>query len=507
MFIDVRTLPDGSRLETDLAIIGGGVAGITLARALADSRAHICIIEAGGLEYDAEVQAFYDGECVGISYPLTGNRLRYFGGSSNHWGGFCRPLEAIDFEVRDWVPHSGWPFAIDELAPYYGPASEVVEIAPPRFGDKTYWARHTGTELPDLPSGRMEQRFVQFSPPTRFGTRYRDELRAAPNVDVLLNANVTLIAARTDGRSVQAVRIATLNGLHHEVHARQFVLATGGLENARMLLLSDDVMPAGLGNRHDLVGRYFMEHPHLSGFGDIVLADLERLPPIYRRRVRVEGRDASAAFTPSERFLRDNALLNAVFMAGEAGTYRDDTTADWPHARQHVDMLRAASHLIGRPHRPADAPLGNWLGLGCACEQAPNPDSRVMLTDERDRLGLRRIRLDWRLTHQDRHSVVTHMRMLAAEIGALGAGRMLVYAEHPDDWPAIVSGGAHHMGTTRMHDDPRQGVVDRNAKVHGVDNLYIAGSSVFPTSGAANPTLTIVALTLRLADHLRTRVT
>ena len=132
-----------------------------------------------------------------------------------------------------------------------------------------------------------------------------------------------------------------------------------------------------------------------------------------------------------------------------------------------------------------------------------NPDSRVTLSDQRDVLGLRRIRLDWRLSTHDRHSIIEHIRSLALEIGALGIGRMFIDVGDPDGWPEIVRGGAHHMGTTRMHDDPHKGVVDRNCRLHGCDNLYVIGGSVFPTSGAANPTLTIVALTLRLADHLR----
>jgi choline dehydrogenase-like flavoprotein len=505
--IDALTLPDQSQFEADIAIIGGGPAGITLARAFADSPTAVCLIEGGGLSFDAEVQSLYAGENVGIDYPLGSRRMRFLGGSSNHWGGYCRPLDPIDFEQRDWVPNSGWPFTIDELLPYYGPASETVEIGSPRFDDKAYWETHTGEPLPEPVSGRLALRFVQFSPPTRFGERYRDALSRAGNVRVLLNANLVNIASIGEGSSVSGLEIRTLTGLQHRVRARRYVLATGGLENPRMLLLSNRDVPYGLGNQHDLVGRYFMEHPHLTGFGDIVVGELERLPKIYRRHVRVEGRPASAAFVPTMRLLRQRRLLNATFMTGEAGHYRYDTVSEWPRAAEHMRMLKAARNLLGTAEQPlepaADAPLGAWLGLGCACEQVPNPDSRVTLASERDALGLRRIRLDWRLTAEDRRSLVEHVRSLAIEIGALGIGRMKIDVGDPQQWPAVVAGGAHHMGTTRMHDDPRRGVVDRNCRVHGIDNLYVAGSSVFPTGGAANPTLTIIALTLRLADHLR----
>ncbi len=512
MFTDARTLTDRTTIEADLAIIGGGVAGITLARAFQGSAVKVCVIEAGGMQLDAEVQALYRGESVGIEYPLDATRLRFLGGSSNHWGGYCRPLDPIDFEQRDWVPHSGWPFTIDELKPYYPDASTIVEVAPGKYADVDYWEQMTGEDLPALATGRMRLQFVQFSPPTRFGERYGPELKEAKNIQVLLNANVVNIGAAAEGQVVEKLAIRTLDGRSHTVKARYHVLATGGLENARLLLLSNDVVPAGLGNQNDLVGRFFMEHPHLSGFGEIVVGDLKRVPPLYRERVVVEGRPAKVAFNPSYPFLREAKLLNATFMGGVAGDYHasDQATESGPGKVLPTDVLKAARRFLADgdgPVRPEDpAYIGSPMGLGCAGEQAPNPDSRVTLSRQRDALGLPEIKLDWRLSEQDRHSLVTHMHSLALEFGALGMGRMVRYFEDDRTWPARVDGGSHHMGTTRMHDDPRQGVVDRNSKVHGMDNLYVAGSSVFPTGGSANPTLTIVALTLRLADHLRPRL-
>ena len=509
MFIDARTLADRTLFKSDIAVIGGGPAGITLARGFANRATEVCLIEAGGLEPDTATQALYQGENAGIEYPLSSSRLHWFGGSSNHWGGYCRPLDPIDFEGRDWVPHSGWPFGIEELAPYYPLASEIVEIAPAHFADQAYWQKATEEVLPDPVTGRMQVRYVHFSPPTRFGSRYGPELERASNIEVLLHANVVNIAATAGARAVTHLGIRTLNGRNHQVQAKVYVLASGGLENARLLLSSNDVVQTGLGNQNDLVGRFFMEHPHLSGFGEAVFAELKRLPKVYRERVVVDGRAVKAAFNPSARFLRERRLLNATFMLGLAGQYSREDASDSERSVAHTDMLKAARHFLADESGSIDAevppPLGYWLGMGCACEQVPNPDSRVMLAEDRDALGLRRIRLDWRLTEQDRRSLVEHMRSLAMELGALGIGRMLLKIADDGVWPEKVSGGSHHMGTTRMHDDPKRGVVDRNARVHGVDNLYIAGSSVFPTAGAANPTLTLVALTLRLADHLRAR--
>ncbi len=509
MFTDARELPDHSEIQADLAIIGGGAAGISLARALAGTRLKVCLAEAGGMAYDADVQALYEGESVGIDYSLTANRLRFLGGSTNHWGGYCVPLESIDFEERDWLPHSGWPFGREELDPYYGPACQVVEIGSPRFDDLDYWQRQTGTPMLQQGTGRLRTRVVQFSTPTHFGQRYRSELEAAKSLQVLLNANVVNIAAAPNGGHIDHLKVRTLTGLSHRIRARQFVLATGALENARVLLLSNDVVRPGLGNQNDLVGRFFMEHPHLSGFAEVVTANRARLPALYVERKDIEGRSAQAALVPTDQTLRSRRLLNAMFMLGLAGTYRDnappylgpETTA------AHKTMLRAARRFLADgegPLNPQDPSYcGLWLGIGCACEQVPNPDSRVSLADKLDHLGQREIRLDWRLTEQDRHSVVWHMHSLGLELASLGIGRMVLNVDDDGIWPAHVGGGSHHMGTTRMHVDPRKGVVDRNCRVHSVDNLYVAGSSVFPTSNAANPTLTIVALALRLADHLK----
>jgi choline dehydrogenase-like flavoprotein len=512
MLIDARTLPQGSVLDTDLAIVGAGPAGITLARALASARREICLIESGGLAYDADTQALYQGENAGIEYPLAGSRLRFLGGSSNHWGGYCRPLDPIDFEGRDWVPHSGWPFQRRELDPYYGPASGLVEVGVPAFENPTYWEAKTGEAIPPPATGRLLTRFFQFSPPTRFGERYRRDLEEMRGLRLLLNANVTRIGAIGEGRAVDALDLRTLGGRALRVRARCYVLAAGGLENPRLMLASNDVVKPGLGNECGLVGRFFMEHPHLDGFGEIVVADLRRLPEILRRRVVADGVPAQATFRPSAEHLRRRRLLNAGFMIGLAAHHRQgkDTHLTPERSAAHVDMLRAARRFLADgagPLDPSDPSYsGAWFGIGCACEQAPNPDSRVTLADDRDPLGMAKLRLDWRLTETDRRSAVANIRALAMEFGTLGAGRMIMNVEDDGRWPEVVRGGNHHLGTTRMSDDPRQGVVDRNGRVHGMDNLYVAGSSVFPTAGAANPTLTILALTLRLADHLRERL-
>ena len=505
MLIDARELEDGSRIQADLAIIGAGPAGISLARAYAGAGRAVCLLESGGLSAEAQTQTLCQGESVGIAYPLTATRLRQFGGTSGHWGGYCRPLDAIDFEARDWVPLSGWPIDRTALDPYWEAASAAVEVAPARFDDPGYWVRATGEPLIDWPAGRVTTRFFQFSPPTRFGLRYRGELAASAHVRVLLHANVTQIAARPEARAVEHLAVRTLGGRRLRVQARRYVLAAGGIENARLLLLSNDRNPAGLGNQHDMVGRCFMEHPHLGGFADVAVADLRRLPRIYRERIRADGRDARVSYGPDPEHLRRARLLSASFTMSVI----DELRAGGPSGAGVAPntLLRAAFPFLtdeGAPPRAAEPAFsGVRLGIGCACEQAPNPDSRVTLGAETDVLGLRRTRLDWRLTEQDRRSLVANIHALARELGAAGIGRMRPRLDDDGRWEERVSGGSHHMGTTRMSADPRRGVVDADCRVHGVANLYVAGSSVFATSGSANPTLNLLALAYRLADHLR----
>ena len=506
MFLDARDLPDGHLVESDVAVVGSGPSGMTLTRVLASRGFDVTLLESGGREPDGATNDLARGEVRGRVYPLPATRQRYFGGSSNHWGGYCRPLDPIDFEAREWVAFSGWPFGREELAPYYGPASEIVEIAPARFDDVAYWQAQTEEPRLGLVAGRLTERFYQFSPPTRFASRYGPELAASARVRVLLYANLVRILAAESLRAIDHLEVRTLTGRTHRVRARAYVLAAGGLENPRLLLASRDRIPEGIGNQNGLVGRFFMEHPHVGGVAQIVMRDPRRLPRVYRERVVADGRAGRAAFFPTADFLRRERLLNVSFTVTVKGRYRGDEQEE--PAAEHLRMLRAAEAFLieRRPESAETETQGAWVSVGCRSEQVPNPDSRVTLSSETDALGMPRLVLDWRLTEQDRRSIAAHVRSLAYELGALGLGRLQMHIADDGLWPERVGVGSHHMGTTRMSDDPRRGVVDRDCRVHGLENLYIAGSSVFPTGGAVNPTLTIVALALRLGDHLGGRL-
>src|SRR3989442_12313117 len=246
MFLDVRHIAGGTELGCDLCIVGAGAAGITIARELADSKLSVLLLESGGLQLDSHTQDLYSGENSGRPYPIRDSRLRYFGGATNHWWGWCRPLDQIDFEEREGLRHSGWPLSRAELDPYYARAQRICQLGPFRY-DTAFWAETIGIKPFSL-GGRVDSAILQFSPPTRFGEVYRNDLRRSTNVRVLLNANLVGLELAPGSAVVRRARVATLAGKRFAIRVRQLVLAAGAIENARLLLASNDVQRAGIGN-------------------------------------------------------------------------------------------------------------------------------------------------------------------------------------------------------------------------------------------------------------------
>ncbi|MGB5094086.1 MAG: GMC family oxidoreductase [Parvibaculum sp.] len=506
MFIDGRQIAEGTILETDLAIIGAGAAGITLARQLSGKDMSIALIESGGFDFDAEVQDLYDGETIGVPYTIDTSRLRYFGGSTNHWGGWCRPLEAIDFEARDWVPHSGWPITRAELDPFYDRATKVCQLGSTEFDNAQAWSNDGKNRMMAFPGGDIMTRFFLYSPPTRFGQKYRNDIGTAPNIKTYLNANVTEIVPDATGQTVEKLSVATLTGRRFEIRPKYCILATGGIENARMLLLSHSIVKKGLGNAHDIVGRYFMEHPHVDAPAQMVFTDISDMAAWYPARVAYGDTHVRGVFMHSADYLRREKRLGTIMTIHRS---RPITALDPLLANGERPLEPSLLHLTRSTtsHAAPDENLGVLFGTGCATEQAPNPQSRVTLSTDKDALGLPRTRMDWRLTAEDRENLRRNFEALARAFGRWGEGRVRILFPHKDKWEEAEGWGNHHMGTTRMSADPHHGVVNADCKVHGMNNLYIAGSSVFTTSGTINPTLTIVALALRLADHVEARMT
>jgi choline dehydrogenase-like flavoprotein len=498
MLIDARELDPERLIECDVCLIGAGAAGITLARSLSTGSRSICVLESGAFSPDRSTQALYEGDASGTilgdsSGYLSRSRLRYFGGSTNHWSGFCRPLDEDDFEERSWIPHSGWPIRAADLAAFYDRAAAILRIDP--FTGEDGGGAAAGSEagiFPDHPAV-LTCRY-HFSR-VQFRAQYEEELAASPQVTVIVHANVTAIEVSDAGTAVTELRVATLTGRHFAVRARLYVLAAGGVENARLLLASDRVQKTGLGNGRDLVGRFFMEHLE-GGVGFVALTDrLDAIGP-YRAG---GGRLGVLCLTAAAR--REHGLLHASVELNFGNPLRLESEAG--------GMPLAIGGLLARvDHPPAGPGMGpipepRYARCIIRAEQSPNPESRVTLNSATDALGLRQARLQWQVAAQDGDSLRRTLEVMARELGKAGIGRGLVGLDADDPWPPLHEAN-HHIGTTRMGHDPATSVVDADGKVHGIANLYVAGSSLFPTAGFANPTLTIVALALRQAEHLGT---
>lgn len=535
----------------DLVIVGAGAAGITLARQFANTRTSVLLLESGGLAREDAQQDLYKGALTGQqTLPLHVSRLRYFGGSTNHWAGWSRPLEAEDFAKRkDW-PESGWPITRSTLDAYYPAAARLIELGPTAFDDLAYWQQQKGgAQLKALPlqTDRLRTALFQVSPPTRFGERYRQELAAAANVQVLLGANVLelLPEKRVAGvagsampagpaRRVASVLATTPGGRQIRVTGRQFVLAVGGIETPRILLSSTQMHPRGAGNEHDLVGRYFQDHPWLTGSAVVRYGSASTWPanwPLYFDTTEMAGAKVFGALVPNPRRAVEAGIggfrlwLKPLQVSTQGLDALRQSAADLRSgklpdrlAEQVGSVLADWDVIANAAYKTAFRTQKDLLDVGTGkvqgvvvdlnFEQRPQFDSRVTLGNATDRHGVRRVVVDWRLSDDDRRTATTALQWAAEAFGQIGLGRTRITLDLAagKTWPAELIGSSHHMGTARMAAAPEQGVVDADCRVHAIDNLYVAGSAVFPTSGYANPTLTIVALALRLADHLKGRL-
>lgn len=495
MIVDARTLAAGAIREADLCIVGAGAAGITAALALADAGLSVIVLESGGLEFDPAVQNLTVGTRTGDgSWRPEHTRRRILGGTTSVWAGWCKPLSQSDFLARDYFPGSGWPFARQELDPYYELAHTRLELGP-NVWDAAAVAAAEGLPLLAPHSPLVTSQFFQYSPPTRFGTKYRQALEEAASVTVYLHANVVDIVLDDARRAVSRLACRTLDGTSFEIEAGRYALAAGGLENVRLLLASRSQLEEGVANSSGLVGKFFMEHPHYYE-SSLLLSSVDLDLRFYEQHLVNTSVNGQA--------FRDVAIRGVLSLSAETRASHglpafaaqfgvsDPATADTgPLGTDAVGGLLPPGRDAHRAYR-----------LTCRVEQTPTEDSRITLTDEVDALGLPRLQVNWAIPLQDRRTLRDGLSLLGAALGAVGLGRL---------WTPHVDGaftwnpqpGSHHMGTTRMSADASSGVVNADGRCHDVSNLYILGSSVFPTCGDSNPTLTIVALAERFAAHVR----
>ena len=462
----------------DVCIIGAGAAGMTMAWKLSTLGLSVFLAEGGGEELEDASQSLYQAEVEGDEYfDLEYARLRFFGGTTNHWGGMCRPLEAIDFKAKKGFPLTAWPIEKADLDPYQDTARAIVEI--PAFPD-------------DAPMDSDDLRRVHFvfSGAVRLAEKYGPYFKEAEGVDVMLHANAQDI--RFDGQGIRSMRFENFDGVSVDVEADAYVLACGGIENSRLLLHWNRAHNDQLGNRAGNVGRYWMEHPNHT-IGEVLFceelsfADDGVYMPFSRERLYV---------SPTQKFMEERGLLNARLRMDRYPEIQC-TPPGW------------LSRILGREvEEPASLA---WIRS--AAEQEPVRSNRVALSDsEVDRFGIPRAVLHWKRSEQDKRTLIEPALALGRYFAEKTQVRMRL-----DDWALSEElefscdggghcpGSYHHMGGTRMAETPETGVTDRNAMVFGTNNLFCAGSSLFPSGGHCNPTFSILQLGLRLADHLADR--
>lgn len=456
-----------------VAIIGGGVAGITIARKL-DARGIPCVLfEAGGEDITEESQDFYKGRTVGDQYfDLDVTRLRYLGGSSNHWAGWCRVLDAYDFESRSYIPHSGWPIRRADIEPFLDETRAIL-------GLREFKTTHPLTDN----FGRMD---LIKSDAVRFGTQFRGELEASRNVAVVLNT--TVLELTGDGKAVTGAKLFSAGAPAGDFTAPYFVVATGGLENSRLLLWSNVQSNGAVVPNAKALGRYWMEHP-MYWAGNAFITNQAALE---------FDEEGECFMIPTPQAMAERGVANFHIQL-ETMPYHGTKQLIAEMACYAPRFTEWVSSAIGMHLQCSSRVHIDW-------EQPPVESNHIALSPtDRDAAGVPRMELHWKKGDLDRKTLVEGMRMFGEEIALKDIGRLHIsdWVLNGEDWPTDMElAGNHHMGGTRMGTDPATSVVDANSRVHGMENLYVAGSSVFTTAGQCTPTTTITALSLRLGDHL-----
>jgi choline dehydrogenase-like flavoprotein len=577
---DLAKFGSASIFETDLAIIGGGPAGLTIAREFIGTSTRVLVLESGLLDEAPAYAALNELESSGepntpaqkqkrivfhgessatwsSSQQPYGVRCRALGGSSHAWAGKSAAFDPIDFAARSWVPYSGWPINRETLDPYLDRAADVLNLGPNTYDEGLWDLIGMPPPSPQFDTDGLRAFFWQFARSRldrldimRFGREF--VTLKADNVRVLLNATVREIRLSDDGSCFEGLEISTIDNVHSRVKAKMAVIAAGGIENPRLLLASNAIHSRGIGNAHDLVGRFLMDHPS-ARVGQFEAGDAKPIIDRFgfyglRHNGRTHMYSHGLALTPAAQE-RDGLLNSAVYFMAQRSP--DDPWDAIKRLLKHDskepirDALSAASHAgllvkgIGMKMLASDATPGflkdlivntairyspnfvakefqsrglphklTSVSIEAITEQRPNPDSRITLSEKRDRLSVPIAKADWRINDEERRTIVRLARLTSDAFVKAGLPapqlERWITEDRPND--AVIIDMAHMLGTTRMSDSPKSGVVDKDCQVHGVLGLYVAGSSTFPTSGHANPTLMILSIAIRLADTIKLRL-
>ncbi|MEJ2295127.1 MAG: GMC oxidoreductase [Candidatus Lokiarchaeota archaeon] len=524
MIIDSSELPKNTTINSDVCIIGAGAAGLAIAQQLMHSNISVALYEGGGMEYDYKSQELYKGENLGIPYPpLDSVRARYYGGTTNFWAGFVAEFSEREFEPRSWIPNSDWPIRKSDIDPYFEKAFSLCMHGSGEYRwDLQYWLDKLGIDSFPYNGDMFNFHITQIMKRTRpeyrnFGLYLYKEISKSKNVTVYLNSNITELNTNPDGNTITSCDAYTLSGNYFSIKAKHYIVACGGIENARLLLASNSTIKSGIGNSSDMVGRYFCAHP--SGVLGKLFIPGKKHPfeNIFAKNTTKSGSKFTGEFQLSNKYTEKYNLTNCFIWLRpiEEPYVSDGTRSAWTlkgklpdHLLYHLgNVINEIDTIANRQYYKyiKETPV-NEFEIQLTFESTPVYDSRVTLVNERDRFNKQLAGLDWELSDIDKNTLLKCAELFAKEMGQTGIGRVQIKDDLSSEWPKYLWTVHHHCCTTRMSDDPSTGVVDKNCKVFSMDNLYIAGSSVFSSACIGRPTYLLVALDMRLADHISKRL-
>ena len=555
MLINAETIQDGDIITSDIAVVGAGPAGIVLTLELAKAGFDITLLESGNLNFDQESQNLSDASYVNRQFHALMSECtrRQIGGTATIWGGRCVPFDPIDFAQRNHVPNSDWPVTYDELEEYFQRASDYFLSGQAEFDINNIEHIQQKSIVPGLPDKDvLTSTLERWSLPTNFGKEYLTQLKQSERIKLFYGLTCTEIVSNEQGKQVKSLQTKTLGGKEISVKCQKYILAGGALNNTRLLMDSDSHHPGGIGNHSGLLGKFYMGH--LSG--DIATVKFTTPP---KETIFGFDRDSDHtyirrrfSFTPEFQqeqklsntvgwlgapefgdFSHQNGILSSAYIAlnlpllktrlGASTAIRraaigKDKGMYSPHVMNIIkDFGQILSFIpsfgYGRFVAKRKIPAlfvysaANEYPLHYHSEQVPNPDSTVSLANERDALGMRRLNINLSFSDQDIESVIKAHKYWDQHLRKHECGYLKYVSDDLETTVWTQAGdGFHQVGTTRMSEHPDQGVVDTNCHVHGFDDLFVASSSTFVTSGQANSTFMIVAFALRLADYLKQEI-
>ncbi len=547
MIKDAKKLKNNQELRADIIIVGTGAGGMASAIEFIDSGLSVIVLEAGHESYDEVAQSVYEGDVSdnGQHGKLSGYRRRMLGGTSSVWGGRCSSFVDSDFEERSYVANSGWPIKKSDLDPFYVKAHEYCDIG---VYDYTVSGSLSTNEkiVPDLSSEKIAQDQIwRFSLPTNFATKFKSQIEQAENITLYLNANCLHIQLDELGEEVKWLDCASTPDQKFRVKGCNYIIAAGGLETTRLLLVSNDVESAGIGGTSNKLGKYYGSH--LTGnYGEVKLSTkssgvswkykTSKDGVYYKQQLRVSEAEQEVKGLMNTRIILSHpgfgdpshgsgvlsgAYMVKRFLKGQIPPEysKDLASAEYKNVGRHLKNIILDSpksmifmfdwirrRVLSKRKLPSIAlrSKSNVYTLHYDSEQTPVAESVISLSKKKDMFGMPRLNVDWRFDEKDLDNLFQTYKTLSEELDKSGAGQMLSNDDEVKNRiKSQIGVGSHHLGSTRMSAGKENGVVDVNCKVHTVNNLYLASPSVFCTGSFANPFLTIVALALRIANHIK----